>query len=337
MAPTAIDDPIMTLDGLTMSPPKVVGPSTKTATRPTNKIPQWLIDGARIPKHEKECFNANTHLNFQPPNKIYTMKEIGLAGHGISPNAVSEPFPLFSEEAIRQMRAEIFSEDVMENCQYESTFIKNMVRGMGTSRAPFCYDAWNSPEVLAKISQVAGVELVPAIDFDIANVNISAGDGAATVDLTAHKEKSLEDELSAVAWHFDSYPFVCVTMISDCTGMMGGETALRTASGEVMKVRGPAMALGGRERISMVTSFRPKSPFLKDETVLTGIRGISILSDVYYQYTQYRLENLEERIRARLKAERRREIAKRPFNIAEVRGFLTEQKKYLEAMLEEIY
>lgn len=52
-------------------------------------------------------------------------------------------------------------------------------------------------------------------------------------------------ELSSVAWHYDSFPFVCVTMLSDCTGMVGGETALRTATGEVMKVRGPAMVRFG--------------------------------------------------------------------------------------------
>lgn len=95
-------------------------------------------------------------------------------------------------------------------------------------------------------------------------------------------------------------------------------------------------ALGGRERISMVTSFRPKSPFIKDETVLTGVRGISNLSDIYTQYTTYRLEILEERLRARLKAERKREAAKREFNILDVRAFLNEQKQFLEAMLVEL-
>lgn len=59
------------------------------------------------------------------------MKEIGLEGHGVSPNAASEPFPLSTEEAVRQMRTEVFSEEVMRDCQYTSTFIKNMVRGMG--------------------------------------------------------------------------------------------------------------------------------------------------------------------------------------------------------------
>ena len=95
-------------------------------------------------------------------------------------------------------------------------------------------------------------------------------------------------------------------------------------------------ALGGRERISMVTCFRPKCPFMKDETVLTGVRGISDLSELYTQYTIYRLEILEERLRARLKTERQRELAKRQYDIGEARNFLTEQKEFLESMLAEI-
>ena len=50
-----------------------------------------------------------------------------------------------------------------------------------------------------------------------------------------------EDDKPIVDWHTDSYPFVCVTMLSDCTNMTGGETALRTGDGGVMKVRGPQM------------------------------------------------------------------------------------------------
>ena len=50
-----------------------------------------------------------------------------------------------------------------------------------------------------------------------------------------------EDDKPVVDWHYDSYPFVCVTMLSDCTKMIGGETALRTGTGEIVKVRGPQM------------------------------------------------------------------------------------------------
>lgn len=95
-------------------------------------------------------------------------------------------------------------------------------------------------------------------------------------------------------------------------------------------------AFGGRERISMVTSFRPKSPYVCDETVLTGVRPISNLSELYSQYCEYRLEVLEERIRARLKRERRREHGKRPFDIAGMNEFLAEQKDFLEAVMKEL-
>ncbi|KAE8159766.1 hypothetical protein BDV40DRAFT_290629 [Aspergillus tamarii] len=340
MAPAALDDPT--------TPPRVVGPATKKATRPTNQIPQCMIDEGRMVT--KEAFDPKVHLNYEPPKKIYTMKEIGLAGHGISPNAASEPFSLFTKEAIRQMRAEIFSEEALKHCQYTSTFIKNMVRGMGPALAPFIYDAWNHPEVISKISEVAGVDLIPSIDFEIGNINISFGDGTTA---TLGKTVDVEDRTSAVAWHYDSFPFVCVTMLSDCTGMVGGETALRRPDGHIMKVRGPAMgtavvlqgryiehqalkALGGRERISMVTSFRPRSPMIKDETVLTGVRGISDLNTLYSQYTEYRLELLEERLRIILQEERRRQAANRPFDIPKTRRVLLEQRNFLDSMLEEL-
>ncbi|KAF9872455.1 hypothetical protein CkaCkLH20_09952 [Colletotrichum karsti] len=330
--------------------PKVTAPSTKKITRPQEPIPQSLIDESKATKYEP--FDPKKHLNFKPPSNITSMKDIGLEGHGIAPNAVCEPFPLFTEEAIKQMRAESFSEACLKDCRYQSSFIKNMIRGMGHDRAPFIYDAWKSPEVLSKISEIAGVELIPAIDIDIGNVNVSIND---------HNENSVQnwrasddDKLSAVAWHYDSYPFVVVTMLSDCTDMVGGETALRLPDGTIKKVRGPAMgtavvmqgryiehqalkAFGGRERISMVTAFRAKSPFIKDETVLAGVRTTSVLSDLYTQFTDYRLEILEERLRAKRKEEREREVARRPFNIPEMRAFLADQIKHLQGTLDEIY
>ncbi|KAL2672639.1 hypothetical protein Neosp_013352 [[Neocosmospora] mangrovei] len=335
-------------------PPHVVGPATKRATRPSKKLPQSLVDGAKLIK--KEPWDAERHLAFQAPSKILSMKEIGLEGHGISPNACSEPFPLFSEEAIKQMRAEIFSETVLEKCQYASTFNANMVRGMGHELAPFTYDAWHSPETLAKISQVAGVEVIPAFDFDIANINISVSDDTnAEISIGENKlrDGADNDNLSSVAWHYDSFPFVCVVMMSDCTGMVGGETAVRKPNGEVIKVRGPSTgtavilqgryiehqalkALGGRERITMVTALRPKSPFIRDESVLTGVRGISNLDELYHQYTEYRLEILEERLRAKSKEERKLALAKKKYDIPAMRHFLEEQRAFIDSMLTEI-
>lgn len=95
-------------------------------------------------------------------------------------------------------------------------------------------------------------------------------------------------------------------------------------------------ALGGRERISMVTCFRPKSIDVRDETILTGVRPISFRSELYTQYTEYRLEILEERIRGKMKSEKLRVRRNDPFNTAEARQWLKEQRDFLDAMIEEM-
>lgn len=118
------------------------------------------------------------------------------------------------------------------------------------------YDAWKSPETLAIISKIAGVDLVPQMDFEVGHINISMQTEEQKRDaLAAFAEKTSreadegvsgcpwEDDKPIVDWHTDSYPFVCVTMLSDCTRMIGGETALRTGTGEIMKVRGPQMVM----------------------------------------------------------------------------------------------
>lgn len=76
------------------------------------------------------------------------------------------------------------------------------------------------------------------MDYDVGNTNISIANQDKE---NAVAKKFPEDDVSAVAWHYDSVPFVCVLMLADCTGMVGGETAVRTATGDVMKVRGPSM------------------------------------------------------------------------------------------------
>lgn len=94
------------------------------------------------------------------------------------------------------------------------------------------------------------------MDFEIAHINLSMkSEEQKEVELAASfSERKLteadegisgcpwEEDLPIVDWHTDSYPFVCVTMLSDCTNMIGGETALRTGDGDIMKVRGPQMA-----------------------------------------------------------------------------------------------
>ena len=90
------------------------------------------------------------------------------------------------------------------------------------------------------------------MDYEIGHVNISVKSGKQAEEERATFERSQtddyrdvespwQDEKPIVGWHTDSYPFVCVVMLSDCSQMIGGETAMRTADGRVMKVRGPDM------------------------------------------------------------------------------------------------
>ena len=120
------------------------------------------------------------------------------------------------------------------------------------SHAPFIYDTWKNPEVLSIVSKIAGIDLVPVMDYEIAHVNLSWKSEAQKAEemqtimdrrLTEEDEGIAgcpwEDDKPIVDWHYDSYPFVCVTMLSSCDNMVGGETALQTGDGSLMKVRGP--------------------------------------------------------------------------------------------------
>jgi hypothetical protein len=88
-------------------------------------------------------------------------------------------------------------------------------------------------------------------------------------------------------------------------------------------------ALGAAERITMVTSYRPRSPRVRDDTVLTTVRPISDLSELYYQFAKYRLEILEERIREQLRELVDAKTAGRKVATKKLKAFLAEQEHFL--------
>ncbi|KAF2725603.1 hypothetical protein K431DRAFT_317575 [Polychaeton citri CBS 116435] len=339
--------------------------AAQVATQPPMPQPGFkpIIDYAAANKDQAVTvqFDPKKHLAYKEPENILTMRDIGYPEDtGVSHVAMTEPFQLFSPEAIRTMRNEIFREEVMNNCLYESNLAACQVRGYASKYAPFIYDAWHSPKTLELISKLAGVDLVPAINFDIGHINVSVKsqqETRAEVDAIEREKRSYaedegiagcpwEDDKPVVGWHVDSYPFVCVLMLSDCTNMVGGETAIRTGDGDVMKVRGPQVgcavvlqgryithqalrALGAQERITMVTSFRPKSAHLRDDTVLSTIRPISDISQIYYEFSKYRLENLEERIRSQLKKLQEANAAGKKTDTKALKAFLKEQEEFI--------
>lgn len=86
----------------------------------------------------------------------------------------------------------------------------------------------------------------------------------------------------------------------------------------------------------MVTSFRPKSPHLPDDTELRTVRPISDLSRLYFQFGDYRLAMLEERLRSQLKVLRTMQSAGKKFDTKGFKKFLSEQEHFLKRTNEEI-
>ncbi|KAK3642246.1 hypothetical protein LTR56_010823 [Elasticomyces elasticus] len=322
-------------------------------------------------KLEHVDFTPREHLAFEEPESVLMMTDIGFSEDtGVSPVAVSHPFRLFTPECIQKFRDEVLSEEVLEKCSYKSNLAAMQLRGYAPKYvslqsitkinntdpsiryAPFTHAAWHDPATLAIVSKIAGVDLIPNMDFEIGHINVSVKSEKQAlaereaVESSTDGSKPWEDDKPVVGWHRDSYPFVCVTMLSDCTNMIGGETALKKADGGVLRVRGPGMgcavvmqgryithqalrALGAQERITMVTSFRPKSPFLPDDSVLSTVRGISVLSDLYYEFGTYRLEMLQERIKAQLKSLKDDRAAGKKTDTKALKAFLDEQESFV--------
>ena len=75
-------------------------------------------------------FDPDQHLAFEEPENIIMMTDIGYSEDtGISPVAVSEPFRLFSMEAIQKFRDEALSDEVLTNYSVKSNIAACQLRG----------------------------------------------------------------------------------------------------------------------------------------------------------------------------------------------------------------
>ena len=199
-------------------------------------------------------FDPSRHLAYRAPEAIHSLKDLHLPPSPLSEVASTEPFPLMSEEAILAHRRELFSKDVLDNCSYHTRPGSVQLRGMAPRYAPFIHQFWTSPEVLAIVSDLAGVDLVPVMDYEICHTNVQLGPGGLedvkntpVVPPEAPSESDQEGndrggKTPVVPWHRDSHPFVCVVMLSDAKHMTGGETEIQRGDGTTTKVRSPQMA-----------------------------------------------------------------------------------------------
>lgn len=279
-----------------------------------------------------EKFIPEKHLAFKDEDvektRRVTMKELGLDDpRRISEVGVSDPFPLFTDEAIEIMRLELLRDEVFRKyarLSHSSTSgIDCVIRGYARECCPFTYAAWTHPKTVAAVSAMAGVELQVIMDYEVAHSNIAmksheqAENEKRILKRKQSMADSFDDDIPAiVGWHNDSYPFVCVLMLSDTTDLVGGETLLKKSSGEIIGAENPskgkATVLQGRlinhilpfpagfaERITAVTSYIAKDPMKEEGSVLGTVKPEvnfgSRYNDFYPEWIDYRMRLVSQR------------------------------------------
>lgn len=95
-------------------------------------------------------------------------------------------------------------------------------------------------------------------------------------------------------------------------------------------------AVGGSERITMITAFRAKDPFVKDTSVLTTIRPITEPNELYFQWTEYRIQVLQKRLSGMLEGLEEQHQAGKLTDTDRIKRFLAEQAEWLSHTSEEI-
>lgn len=94
-------------------------------------------------------------------------------------------------------------------------------------------------------------------------------------------------------------------------------------------------AFGSQERITSVTSFRPRDPLVRDDTVLNTVRPISNLPDLYSQVEEYQLEAMKALIDARLDG-LRKDQETNTYSCKRFKAFTAEAIRRLEHLDHEI-
>jgi hypothetical protein len=315
------------------------------------------------------AFNAGKHLHYERPLSTISLSDLDLNfPEASSQTAITSPFPLVTHEGVHELRADIFRPELVGkfgSWKYPGVY---RIRGYGPA-APFAYAMWRSTEVLKACSDAAGVDLDVIMDYEIGQLNVQLPKGTnlddpitenlpPPVPPSADDEDTVEQEEGAdlkglvSAWHHDSYPWVCVLMLSDPITMSGGETALRKGDGGIVKMRQPGMGyavmmqgslishaalrtLGSGERVTFVVSMRPRDPTAHDNSSLRTVKPISNNDELFRQWTGYRLDVLAKRA-----AVARKELQVEGRSAKEIhrltKEWVDEQIKYLQTTVDEM-
>ncbi|KAI5236051.1 hypothetical protein E4T43_08866 [Aureobasidium subglaciale] len=275
--------------------------------------------------HDEDVFDPKIHLEFSPAETVFSLADLGIQEHEYTtPIAGCTPFKLLSMEGVMAYRRAILRREVFEQCAgypFPGTVtLRNVAKA-----SQFVRDLWTHPKTIEIVSNVLGVKAEVIMDTEIGHTNIQvSGSGDVLSQLTIQpsqearpltKEEEAYDPLSGssvIPWHYDSYPFVAIIMLSDTTHMKGGETyisakdiqAARPSLGTAVILQGgqvkhlAARTFGSSERITTITSFRAADIGRWDNSWLANLRSYDNLPELYSQWSLYRLKKMRDELDA---------------------------------------
>ncbi|GAB1194502.1 hypothetical protein APSETT444_003748 [Aspergillus pseudonomiae] len=236
----------------------------------------------------EDIFDPEVHLNYAPPATLLTMEDLGLKGSKTStPIAGSAPFPFLSEAGVHAYRRCLMKPHILQDCAKSygaGTFIlRNLAQ-----HSKFISDLWTHPETMRIVSEVAGVPLTIIMPIEIGHTNIQTA-GCTVDDLM--RELDVEPKANSVCMdEQDGYDPLRESAVEGpslghCVILQGGQV-------EHLAAR----AFGATERITTITSYRAAIPGLHDDSYLSNVRPYCDLSELYTEWTSYRLEKMKQEI-----------------------------------------
>jgi hypothetical protein len=120
------------------------------------------------------AFDPSKHLmpHYHRPATI-RMDELGYSHAGTSDIAFTKPFPLFTLDAVRRIRGELFDHETLANHIFSDTLHPSTIRGVCPDRTRFIHEAWSHPAVVDRLNDAAGIELTPIFDYEIGHTYAS--------------------------------------------------------------------------------------------------------------------------------------------------------------------
>ncbi|KAH0030048.1 hypothetical protein KCU78_g3175, partial [Aureobasidium melanogenum] len=298
------------------------------------------------------------HLDYAPPKKVYPLADLKLEPRDFStPIAATAPFQLLSEEGVLAYRRALFAPDVLDECAV-SPYLNTLIVRDAAKKSKFLHDFWNHPDTLRILSGLMQAPLVPIFKIEEGFVSVQTKSSQDIEEMK--KEVSIEpdhrlvelseeernaDPLkfgSIIPWHFDSYPYACIIMLSHTDGMVGGETFIKCGDGTVTKVEGPkygcayiiqggilehlaSRGKGVKERIASVVSFRANVEGFYDISFTTNTRPMTNTPDLHREWAEYRLNVMKKEIEATLEKVKNDQISTEDFHV-----FAKRQVNYMQ-------